>query len=63
MLEFNVQGMSCGHCVGRVTAAIRQVDSSAGVAVDLTKGHITVTTERERAPFVAALADAGYPPS
>lgn len=26
MLRFNVEGMSCGHCVGAVTRAVQGLD-------------------------------------
>ena len=63
MLEFNVEGMSCGHCVSRVTKAVMRVDSAANVAVDLASHKVRVQTSEDRATVAAALIDAGYPPN
>lgn len=63
MFEFDVAGMSCGHCVGRVTEAIRQADPAARVEVDLATGKVRVETSRNRETVVRALTDAGYPPN
>lgn len=63
MLEFNVEGMSCGHCVNRVTQAVRQADPAAGVEVDLATHTVRVETRKDRTTVAAALTDAGYPPN
>ena len=39
MFEFQVQGMSCGHCVNAVTKAVTAVPGTAEVVVDLQKGE------------------------
>lgn len=62
MLEFDIKTMSCGHCVGRVTAAIRAVDPDAEVVVDLATHSVRVRSTAERARLAAALTDAGYAP-
>lgn len=63
MFEFNVEGMSCGHCVGRVTKAVTQADPAAKVEVDLATHKVRVETSRDRETVVGALTDAGYPPN
>ena len=35
MIEFRVEGMTCGHCVSAVTRAVKAVDPEANVRVDL----------------------------
>ena len=60
-MEFNVPGMSCGHCVGVITKTLTALDASATVSVDLPTRKITVQTTQDRATVAAALADAGYP--
>jgi len=42
MQVFNVQGMTCGHCVRAVTNAIKGEDPAAEVQVDLEKGEVKV---------------------
>ena len=62
-LEMEIGGMSCGHCVGAVTRALRQLE---GVRVEAVKvGSATVaydpaavTPER----IAAAIGEEGYEP-
>jgi copper chaperone len=62
MLEFDIQSMSCGHCVHAVTQAVREIDPQARVDVDLSAHKVRVQTEQPRDKVVAALTEAGYPP-
>ncbi|TXL65902.1 heavy-metal-associated domain-containing protein [Zeimonas arvi] len=57
---FQVEGMSCGHCVHAVTGAIQEIDSAATVRVDLTTGTVEVTSERPRSELAGAIREAGY---
>ena len=61
-LTMKLGGMSCGHCVGAVTRALKSV---AGVEVtDVKVGSATVNFDpaaATRAQIAAALADEGYP--
>ncbi len=62
MQEFEVSGMTCGHCVRAVTEAIYGVDAVAQVAVDLSAGRVTIregTASPDR--ITEALAAEGYP--
>lgn len=59
MLRFSVKGMTCGHCAGSVTQAVRAVAPGANVRVDLPTG--TVEVDRgEAAAIRAAIEEAGY---
>lgn len=62
MLEFDIQSVSCGHCVSAVTQAVREVDPQARVDVDLPSHKVRVQTDQPRDKVVAALTEAGYPP-
>jgi copper chaperone len=44
---FQVQGMSCGHCVGAVTQAVKTVDPQAEVKVDLASGKVEVQSQQD----------------
>ena len=33
MLEFNIQAMSCGHCVKAITEAVHEVDPQAFMVI------------------------------
>jgi copper chaperone len=61
MIEFDVQAMSCSHCVDAVTRAIKLVDPQAKVEVDLAGKKVKVESGRDRAFIAGALAEAGYP--
>jgi copper chaperone len=57
---FNVQGMSCGHCVGAVTQAVKSVDPQAEVKVDLGSGKVEVQTQQDRTAIARAIEEEGY---
>jgi copper chaperone CopZ len=40
---FNVEGMSCDHCVHAITGEVTKVDGVSGVDVDLTAKTVTVS--------------------
>lgn len=62
MLTFQVQDMSCGHCVRAIKAAVRELDAGAAVDVDLARHLVRVQSGRLDASLVReALARAGYP--
>lgn len=61
MIEFEVQNMSCGHCIASVTKTVKQTDPSAEVQVDLKSKRVRVESTEERATFARALTEAGYP--
>ena len=61
MHRFKVSGMSCGHCVGAVTAAIRAEDQAAHVEVDLGSAQVTVTSKLAKEQIARAIEAAGYP--
>jgi len=61
MYELLVDGMSCGHCVGRVTKAVQGVDGAARVEIDLPSRKVTVDSGAELARIAAAIDAAGYP--
>jgi len=63
MIEFNVEAMSCGHCVSVVTKAVKSVDPQAKVDVDLPTHKVHVETTQDRETVAAALSEAGYPPN
>jgi len=58
--NFDVQGMTCGHCERAVTQAVKTVDPQAAVKVDLARGKVEVQTSRPREAIAKAIADEGY---
>ena len=61
MYHLQVENMSCGHCVGAVTAAVHELDPEAQVDVDLAAKSVQVETTLELARVSAAIEAAGYP--
>jgi len=60
MTEFQVQGMSCQHCVAAVTRSIQEIDPQAQVRVDLDKGKVAVDSTQSEQALKDAIDDAGY---
>ncbi|MDR5813748.1 MULTISPECIES: cation transporter [unclassified Caballeronia] len=60
MTEFEVQGMSCQHCVGAVTRSIKEIDPQAQVRVDLERGRVAVESEQSADALKDAIDEAGY---
>lgn len=58
--RFDVQGMTCGHCVRAVTEAVKRVDPAATVAVDLPTGRVEVESGAARERIAAAIREEGY---
>lgn len=61
MYEFDIPDMTCGHCAGTVTKAIKSVDPTAVAEVDLQSRRATVETTVDPSAVAAALDEAGYP--
>ena len=47
--SFQVQGMTCGHCVRAVTEAVKSVDPQAEVKVDLATGKVDYVSLKKMA--------------
>ena len=61
MIEFQVEGMSCGHCVKAVTQAVQEVDAAANVVVDLAAQQVRVDSTADKAALAGAITEAGFP--
>ena len=59
---FQVQGMSCGHCVNSVQSEVSAIDGVTAVDVDLATGQVTVTSDTpiDAVAVTAAVEEAGY---
>jgi len=60
MQTFNVQGMTCQHCVKAVTNAIKADDPSAEVQIDLAKGEVSVQSVLATDRLVGLIEEEGY---
>jgi copper chaperone CopZ len=54
--------MTCGHCVGAVSAEVSEVPGVSKVRVDLASGAVSITSDGplDDAAVRTAVAEAGY---
>ncbi|GIJ32511.1 heavy-metal-associated domain-containing protein [Verrucosispora sp. WMMD703] len=59
---YQVQGMTCGHCVNAVSTEIGAIEGVKDVQVDLAAGRVTVTSDQPLSDDAvrAAVDEAGY---
>ena len=60
MLELNIQGMTCGHCVRAVTRAVQSLDPAAQVEIDLASGRARIVSTQAAEALAARIRDEGY---
>jgi len=60
MTTFTVKGMSCGHCVKSITNAIKTLDPTAAVAVDLARGRVEIESTKSDSELAAAINALDY---
>lgn len=63
MQEFVIQSMSCGGCASRIAQAVKNLDTTAKIEVDLPTKTLRVDSAEDRESVIAALTEAGYPPN
>jgi copper chaperone len=62
MIEYQVSDMTCGHCVSRVTKAVKEVDGNAQVDINLDSKRVRIESSRDGEDFAEAIREAGYTP-
>ena len=63
MTTFNVNDMTCGHCVGVITKALKAVDPDADLRFDLATHRLDVVSGKAGpAQLSNAITEAGYTP-
>jgi copper chaperone len=63
MIAFEVNDMTCGHCVSTITKALKATDKDAKVQIDLATHRVQVEPASADAEELAdAIKDAGYTP-
>lgn len=63
MIAFEVNDMSCGHCVGAITQAVKDADPGATVEIDLASHRVQIQADAADAMALAdAIREAGYTP-
>jgi copper chaperone CopZ len=63
MIAFEVQDMTCGHCVSTITKAVQATDPGARVEVDLPRHLVRIEPAAADARALSdAISEAGYTP-
>ncbi|KPH01842.1 copper chaperone [Pseudomonas sp. MYb2] len=60
MQVFNVEGMSCGHCVKAITNAVQAKDPAASVRVDLAAKEVGVESALSAKQVIEVISEEGY---
>ena len=60
MQIFNVQGLTCGHCVRAVTQAVQGQDPAASVKVDLAAKKVEVESRLPAEQIISLIGEEGY---
>jgi copper chaperone len=58
--DYQVTGMTCGHCASAVTEEVSKIPGVTGVQVDVAAGRVTVESEQPVSADAAAVDEAGY---
>ena len=58
--EYQVTGMTCGHCEASVREEVEQVAGVEGIEVSAQTGRLVVTGAFDEAAVLAAVDEAGY---
>lgn len=60
MMQINVSGMTCDHCVSAVSKAVKTLPGVTDVAVDLKQGLVTVQGNADATAIRKAITEEGY---
>ena len=62
MTTFTVPDMTCGHCVGTITKAIKDADGAAKVEISLDRHTVQVESKLAETELAGVISEAGYTP-
>lgn len=63
MIAFQVNDMTCGHCVSTITKALKATDQAAQVRIDLAQHRVEIEPAAADAQELEdAIREAGYTP-
>ena len=61
MISFQVNDMTCGHCVGAITQTLKATDATANVRFDLAAHRVDIEPSKaDAAELSATIGQAGY---
>jgi len=61
LMKFSIPKMKCGGCADSVTAALRGLDATAPIEIDLEKKEVEFGGNVPQDRVLSALAAAGFP--
>lgn len=61
MITLNVPDMSCGHCAGVITKALKALDPQAVIGYDMHNHQVQVDTMESPGKVLQVMEQAGYP--
>ena len=61
MITLNVPDMSCGHCAGVITKALKALDPQAVIGYDMHNHQVQIDTLESASKLLQAMEQAGYP--
>jgi len=63
MVTFEVNDMSCGHCISSITEAVKALDPSANVRIDLAAHRVEIdSSDIHGAQWSDVIREAGFTP-
>jgi copper chaperone len=63
MIAFEINDMTCGHCVKAITEAVKAADSRADVRIDLARHRVEIEPGlADAAALACVIREAGYTP-
>lgn len=63
MISFQLNDMTCDHCVGTIAKALKAVDAAATVRFELAEHRVDIESGKaDAAELSAAIRQAGYTP-
>ncbi|CAB3803523.1 hypothetical protein LMG28614_05840 [Paraburkholderia ultramafica] len=62
-MELEVKDMTCGHCAGVITKAVKEVDTQATVDIDVATRTVRIESARGADIFLSAIQESGYTPA
>ena len=62
MIEIKVPDMTCGHCAGTITKAVKALDADAKLDISLPDHRVRVESAAGKEAVIQAISEAGYTP-
>jgi len=59
---FTVNDMTCNHCAGVITKAVKAIDAAARVDITVADKRVVIDSALPAQSFADAIEDAGYTP-